>query len=683
MLPITIKIPISVRLIVLLACCLVAGFQNLIIAQSIPNGTEGVEESADFESLMSDVLNLEKKDYRRAIKRAQEAESVAARQKDPLWQVKFLNEIAWSASHIRELDLGLAAAEKAQQIADKHGLLPEKGDASNFKGLLYYEKGDYKRAELEYLHSIEIRSQLGDVSGVASCHNNLARIHIVQRQYEWALKYLNEGLTQIENMDDARSLQIKVSLLNNKGLVSSLIGPDTNWLEAFQDAWELAVAMDSTSLKIEILTFAVDACVRYKKIEQLSSYLEQARELTRGGLEYRWQNNFAAPKGKLLFLQGHYDAAIELLERTLENHKKSDRKDVYLQGIHETLMHAHEAKGDYSKALEHSKALWEIGSQLHEEAIKSQLYQFQIQYESLQKQSEIEQLNQELEQKKLILNHQELRHRFIIFIVGLLLLLIAVLLVMLVLRVQSHRKIKRLNENLEAYQQIAAHDLKNPLSAIMGCAGLLLDEEQVLPQSERKQLYRFVENSSQQGFEIVENLLEFHKIREGQFELNPSHFQLSEFLDNIKTQFQQHLVQKDQTVLLDCSETIKLYHDPFALSRILDNLISNAIKYSPKGSEIAVKVSRTNGKPQSFRIEVMDHGPGIKEEEKDKLFKRFSKLSSMPTGGEHSTGLGLSIAHELSNLLKGKLSAHNLPGGGSCFRLELPLESSKSGFPKE
>src|SRR5436305_13494992 len=109
--------------------------------------------------------------------------------------------------------------------------------------------------------------------------------------------------------------------------------------------------------------------------------------------------------------------------------------------------------------------------------------------------------------------------------------------------------------------------------------------------------------------------------------------------------------------------------DPDRLREALDNIIGNAVKYSPLGGEIAVAVSDEAGEPV---IRVSDSGPGFAPEDMDRMFGRFQRLSAKPTGGESSTGLGLSITKRILELHAGEISVEGNNGGdGSTFVLRL------------
>jgi signal transduction histidine kinase len=111
--------------------------------------------------------------------------------------------------------------------------------------------------------------------------------------------------------------------------------------------------------------------------------------------------------------------------------------------------------------------------------------------------------------------------------------------------------------------------------------------------------------------------------------------------------------------------------DEVAAMQVIDNIVSNAVKYSPNGENknIWVRVVESN---KAYRIEVQDEGPGLTDADKDKLFGHFARLSAQPTGGEHSTGLGLSIVKKMVEAMNGKIWCESEKGKGATFIVELP-----------
>jgi len=127
--------------------------------------------------------------------------------------------------------------------------------------------------------------------------------------------------------------------------------------------------------------------------------------------------------------------------------------------------------------------------------------------------------------------------------------------------------------------------------------------------------------------------------------------------------------KKNTRVVLQTVEPGTVLADPIRIRQVLDNLISNAVKYSPPGSLVTVRAKRGS---ICWRVEVQDEGPGISSKDRERLFHDFARLSARPTGGEKSTGLGLSIARRVIDAHGGEIGVDSVDGKGATFWFTLP-----------
>lgn len=164
-------------------------------------------------------------------------------------------------------------------------------------------------------------------------------------------------------------------------------------------------------------------------------------------------------------------------------------------------------------------------------------------------------------------------------------------------------------------------------------------------------------------FEIIDSYLNVHRIEQGLVKPVFSAIDLREFSEVSIERFKNQLESKQMKVLKSL-ESVKIAADGTFLQQIFDNLMSNAIKYSPIGSEIKVRTWTNDGKNY---LSITDQGPGIPSDKKDEVYKKFSKIGNRPTGGEQSVGLGLSIVKQLVEMMGGEISCKSEPGVGSEF----------------
>ncbi len=240
----------------------------------------------------------------------------------------------------------------------------------------------------------------------------------------------------------------------------------------------------------------------------------------------------------------------------------------------------------------------------------------------------------------------------------------------------KNEKLKELNEQLtllnnekSEFLAIAAHDLKNPLTSISLSATTIKKYLNTFPKEKIESHLDKIAETSDRMKNIVTNLININAIEAGEYVVANEELNLYSLLKYIVDDFQHRASNKGIEIILSDTEEIKITTDENAIYSILDNLISNAIKYSSEGSFIFV----TLGKTDKVIIEIKDNGLGIQESEKEKVFQKFSRISNKPTAGENSTGLGLSIVKKLTELINGKIYFESEYGKGTTFTLELPL----------
>ena len=232
----------------------------------------------------------------------------------------------------------------------------------------------------------------------------------------------------------------------------------------------------------------------------------------------------------------------------------------------------------------------------------------------------------------------------------------------------ANQELKNLNETKTEFLRIAAHDLRNPLNSIMGFAEILEEEDST--EEEVRFIAGSIYNTSENMLHMLNKLLGETALEQKNIEMAPEAMDLSDMAWSLMAREHAPSRKKKQQIFLSTDENCTVKVDPFWIRQAMMNLLSNAIKYSPYDSNIWIEVRKRKGKVQ-FRVR--DQGPGIPEDEKDKLFKMFQTLSNKPTGGETSTGIGLAITRRIVDLHEGEIWAENLPEGGSRFIIELQL----------
>ncbi len=234
---------------------------------------------------------------------------------------------------------------------------------------------------------------------------------------------------------------------------------------------------------------------------------------------------------------------------------------------------------------------------------------------------------------------------------------------------QQNEELRHLNDLKNNFLGMAAHDLRNPLGNIQMALSLLSETDGGWTEETRQMLVKQSLGQAEYMLQLLNDLLDVSQIESGKFTINPVSTDVGQFLQEIVRWHQQLAQIKAIRVVLELTTDGVIHADPIRLRQVLDNLISNAIKFSPSQSTVYVRAKPTES---GWYLEVQDQGPGLSAEDKQRLFQHFARLSAQPTGGEKSTGLGLAITRRIVEAHGGEIGVNSTPGNGATFWLKLP-----------
>jgi signal transduction histidine kinase len=232
-------------------------------------------------------------------------------------------------------------------------------------------------------------------------------------------------------------------------------------------------------------------------------------------------------------------------------------------------------------------------------------------------------------------------------------------------------QLSKANAAKDRFLGMCAHDLRNPLSSIRGLAELMDENAIGILSPEQREIIQTIHGASQSMLQLVNELLDVATIEAGHLKLAKVPTSVAEIVERSVHLNNIEAVKKNTRI-----EMVRTANDPVVevdrnkIRQVVDNLINNAVKYSPRGSVITVLVHSSDS---VAGFAVRDNGPGIPESERHKLFKDYGRLSAEPTGGEKSTGLGLAICRKIVEAHNGTIGFENIPGRGCEFVVSLPL----------
>lgn len=529
-------------------------------------------------------------------------------------------------------------------IYDSLGEEISKSDELNGLGLIYSREKDFKKSLDYYNKSLKIREKRHDDQRSAETLGNIGIVYNEQGRYKKAIKIDKQALL----------LQKKLNALREEAMGLNNIGLDYLNLKQYKSA----------------NTYFQDALKIHK---QLGNKFDMATTLLNIGYNLGYLKEFKKA------VQDENESLKMLKELGARNAENA---------VYATLAVIYTREKNYKKAYEYQSKYITLKDSLFNLAKSKQINDLQNHFENEQKELKIKLQKAELERQK---------QAIYLILGGLVIVVLLEIFLWKTLRDKQkiNKALERQKEELNKQKEktelalvaaedakmeaenatrlktellgIAVHDLKNPLSAIMGFSDLL--KEMSDHKTEFHEFAEYINRGSREMLDLIMQLLDKNALESGKITLNPEIINLSMLVESTLNEYENTAKRKNQDLVLEIEPDCYANADEGRLKEVIENLVSNAIKYSPYNKQITVTLK---GKKDTITFAVADEGPGLTHEDKLKIFQRFQRLSAIPTGGETSHGLGLSIAKQLIELMSGTIGVESEEGKGARFYFELP-----------
>ncbi|MCX6164140.1 MAG: PAS domain-containing sensor histidine kinase, partial [Ignavibacteriae bacterium] len=230
-------------------------------------------------------------------------------------------------------------------------------------------------------------------------------------------------------------------------------------------------------------------------------------------------------------------------------------------------------------------------------------------------------------------------------------------------------ELKNLNSSKDKFFSIIAHDLRSPFNGLLGFSTVMLEELHELTPAEIKEYAGYIHASAKTVYNLVDNLLQWSRIQTGRIEYQPIKIDLYEEVFKTVELFNSNAITKRIKIFNDIQTNTFVFADQNMLRSILQNLISNGIKFTKIGGSIKIS---SKEKDKNIEIEIADTGIGIEMKDIVKLFRIDSQFSKLGTSNEEGTGLGLILSKELVEKNKGQIWVKSTLKKGTSFLFTLP-----------
>ena len=510
-----------------------------------------------------------------------------------------------------------------EELNEKKGI----STATNNVGNIYLQLGEPYKALEYYLRSLNLKIEINDQKGMANTYTNIGTVHVRLSNFNIAIDNYKKALEMMEQYKDN---YVTGNVFMNLGVVYSRMGDHSKALDYYKKCLAMRQQMqDSYSIALVLNNIGV-SLVGSKGLDEAMKYFRKCLKIQKE-LNYSYGlSETLSEIAELHYNEKKYDEALDYLGKSLNIATEHEFKPI-LEACYLFFAKVYFAQGKFETAYKNLEKYSNLREEISIDNSEARVKNLQIVYET--------------ENEKKISDFYR----------------------------QKAAELTKLNERLEEinaqkneFLGIASHDLRDPIASIYSIARLVREENIKLSEREIVEYTEGIMNLSDKLLALLKNLLNVNRIESGSYNYNLEDIEINDVIAEIMRQYIDAAKEKNITMEYESKGRYKIKVDKYSLEQILSNLISNSIKFTYPGKNVII---RTYEKENKIAIEVEDEGQGIKENELGVLFDKFAKISSKPTGGELSTGLGLSIVKKITEIMKGTVSVSSEVGKGTKFTL--------------
>ncbi|MFN3850187.1 MAG: ATP-binding protein [Spirosomataceae bacterium] len=555
-------------------------------------------------------------------------------------------------------------AEEIRSDANKIGLKKEASYYYRFIGFYYEYDGKLEKAAESYLTYLKTAEENGFVDEKYQAIGDIFNIYYNTNRIPEAKKLLLKGI--YEGQKEKANQRRLSTYYTNLGTIYRNEGKYDSSYQCYTNSLKIKeVIKDSVGIadvKINLATLLI----KQGKYSEAKPYVVQNIEFHK---KMKFEEDLWYDYSNLasIYLNTNQKSeaekyAIECLSISKKIESKP-KEHLSIGGLADVYAHF----GDYKKAYKYFVSYDSLGKSLLNLETNQSITDLREKYESEKKEQENKLLNQQLEQQK---------QRQVAFMIGLIGLFIFSSIIGYfwyknrqknkLIEHQNYR-LSELNKEKNNLISMVSHDLSTPFLTIKTWNNIL--KMNIKDNPKAIEAAEVIQQSSDNGISLIKKILDVEKAETNQHELSLERFDLMSSVNHVITEFSEIAATK-KIELLNTSipKNISILSDKHLINRLLENLISNAIKYSNSDSKVWINVEE---RTEKILLKIRDEGIGIAQSELPNLFSKYGTATSKPTAGEVSTGLGLSIVKRILNEIGGEISVQSELGKGSEFTVIL------------
>jgi len=583
-----------------------------------------------------------------------------------------LNNLSWELRNSepeKSIDYGKEAIKLAQEYNDYENLVK----SHSFIGVAYRILGNYSEAIDYYYKGLELAKKYGETEQEGYAYINIGNLHIYQEYYYNAIENLEKAREIAERIDNKRMLGY-VHL--NIGRAQMLREEHNEALKNFNKALELRVDIDQVGGQAVCYKYIGDI---YRNSLEYNKALDNYNKSLEAVDKESDMDLFAstgAMIAKVYFELGNFDLAKDYANKSLDVAQLIGAKLIIRDNI-KILADISLKTTNYKSAANYLNYIIEYNDTLFNQQLSEKIFNLEYKFEKQRKQAEFDILAKDKKIQDLELSRAKTSNITLVVILILITAMFGFVLVSLKNRREKNRLLEkqkadldRINKTKDRMFLIISHDLRGPIGNLKSLIEILLEDEEIIQNKSLIETFSVFMKSVQSVSDLLENLLLWAKSQRGDVVFDPENITLNTVINRNLQLFKSIAEIKNIDLKVIMEDSFEVYADKNMLMTVVRNILSNAIKYTPKKGEIKILIERN---AQFYIVSVSDNGIGFDEETSNKIFDSRNFYTTTGTNNESGSGLGLLLCKEFTERNGGKIWAESDPGKGASFYFSVPI----------
>jgi len=589
-------------------------------------------------------------------------------------KAELLNKLSWELRNSepeKSIDYGLEAIKFAEKFEDSENLVK----SHSFIGVAYRILGNYSESMDYYYKGLELAKKYGETEQEGYAYINIGNLHIYQGYYYNAIENLNFAKEIAEELDHKRMLAY---IHLNIGRAQMLRNENRDALENFNKALQLRIEIDQLSgqavcykyigdIHLELGDHAI-ALINYRKsLEVVDKYMDKDLYA-----------NIHTMLAKAYLLNENYDLARVNAEKSMMIASDIGAK-LIIRDNFKILSDIGMKTEDYQLAAEYLECIINYNDTLFNQQLSEKMFNLEYQFEKQRKQAEIDLLNKDKQIGNLELRRARTFNIALLVILGLITIMFVYVLITLKQRREQNKLLEKQKKELDQINKtkdkmflIIGHDLRGPIGNLKSLIEMLLEDEEIVKDKSLFETFNIFMKSVQSVSDLLENLLLWAKSQRNEIVFSPENISINAVINRNLQLFRAIADHKGIKLDIKNDDNFDVFADKNMLMTVVRNIISNAIKYTPRGGIIQVRIER---EIQYNKVTIKDSGVGFDEKTANKIFDTKNFYTTSGTNNEVGSGLGLLLSKEFVELNGGKIWAESDLGKGASFYFTVPASN--------